>query len=79
MESRLGQCDGCEEFVMKHRELDLEQKNAEVRVAQERAKQEELETERYQKRLQKKPPQLDDPDPHQDQSAIRLVIEQEQE
>jgi hypothetical protein len=72
LESRLGACDGCEEFVAKHRELDLA-------VAGERAKQEALETERYQKRLTHDPPVLDDPDPHQDQGAVRLVIRQEKD
>jgi hypothetical protein len=72
LESRLGACDGCEEFVAKHRQLDLA-------VAGEHAKQEALETERYQKRLTHEPPVLDDPDPHQDQGAVRLVIRQEKD
>ena len=72
LESRLGACDGCEEFVVKHRDLDLA-------VAAERAKQEALETERYQKRLAQSPPVLDDPDPHQDQAAVRLVVRQEKD
>lgn len=79
MESRLGTCDTCEEFIMKHRELDLQQKAAEVKAAEERAKQETLETERYQKRLQKKPPELDDPDPNQGQGEIRLLVKQEKQ
>jgi hypothetical protein len=77
METRLGQCDGCEEFIMKHRELDLQQKASEVKMAQERAKQEELESARYQKRLDANPPNLDNPNPYQDQGSLRLVIRQE--
>ena len=79
METRLGQCDGCEEFITKHRELDLQQKAAEVKAAEEHAKQEALETERYGRRLKQDSPMLGDPDPSQSQGAIRLVIKQEKE
>jgi hypothetical protein len=78
MESRLGSCDGCEEFIMEHRELDLKQKAAEVRMAEERANQEEVEVQRYKDRLTQAPPILEDPDPNQGQGAIHLAIKQEQ-
>jgi hypothetical protein len=79
MESRLGACDGCEAYIMKQRELDLQQKTAEVKAVEERAKQEAAETERYQKRLQQNPPVLDDPDPSQAANRILLSIRQEKE
>jgi hypothetical protein len=79
METRLGQCDACEEFITEHRGLDLKQKAAEVKVADERAKQEQQETERYKKRLQHHPPMLEDPDPNQSESPIRLAIKQEKD
>lgn len=79
MEARLGQCDCCEEFIMKHRELDLKQKMADVNSAEERAKQEALETERYHKRLQQTPPMLEDPDPNQSANRLMLSIRQEKE
>jgi hypothetical protein len=77
MESRLGSCDGCEEFIMEHRELDLKQKSADVKAAEERAKQEEIEVQRYKDRLTQDPALLDDPDPNQNQNAVRLIIKQE--
>jgi hypothetical protein len=78
MESRLGACDGCEDFIVEHRKLDLALVGAEVASAQERAKQEALETERYGQRLKQPSPLLDDPDPNE-QSAIRVTLQKEGE
>ncbi|MGH9427371.1 MAG: hypothetical protein ACRD2L_13845 [Terriglobia bacterium] len=69
------QCSTCEEFIESHRELDLAQKSAEVETAQQRAAQEKLETERYELRLKQTPPVLDDPDPHQNDRAVHVVLE----
>jgi hypothetical protein len=79
MESRLGSCDGCEDFIVEHRKHDLARTAAEVASAEERAKQEAFETERYEQRLKQPKPLLDDPDPHQGQSAIRVTLEKEGE
>jgi len=73
LESRLGQCDACEQFIVQHRALDLQQKSAEVVAAQQRAEQEKLETQRYQARLSQKQPLLEDPD--QNLSGIRVILE----
>jgi hypothetical protein len=79
LESRLGACDSCEEFVMLHRGHDLALKAAEVKAAEERGKQEELETKRYAERLDQTPPVLDDPDPHQGDGAVRVIVVKEDE
>jgi hypothetical protein len=65
LETRLGTCDACEEFIMKHRELDLE-------LTKQRLEQAKLETQRYTKRLTND--LLDDPDP-QGNGKLHVVIE----
>jgi hypothetical protein len=76
VESRLGACDACEDFILQHRALDLKLKTAEVTAAEERSAQEVLETKRYQLRLAETPAMLDDPDPHDGNGAptIRVVV-----
>ena len=76
LETRLGQCDACEDFITQHRVLDLQHKTAEVALAQQRAEQQKLETQRYQARLDQKQPMLDSPDP--EQGALRVIIEGDQ-
>jgi hypothetical protein len=74
--SRLGQCSTCEDFIEAHRALDLEQKRAEVDEANERAKQEKLETQRYQARLDHHPHALlDDPDPTHNEPVVHVVLD----
>lgn len=75
LETRLGQCDACEEFIVQHRALDLQQKTAEVVAAQQRAEQEKLETQRYQARLSQKQPLLEDP--NQNLNGLRVILEGE--
>jgi len=77
LETRLGQCDGCEEFIAQSRTLELQRTAAEVKSARERALQEELETTRYEKRLEKEPPLLDDPDPNENRGTIRIEVSKE--
>jgi len=77
VESRLGACNGCEEFIVEHRELDLRQKGAEVGAARERLAQERLETARFRARLEHDPPMLGDPEPHEGNGAVRVVLEKE--
>lgn len=76
-ETRLGQCDACEDFIVQHRDLDLQQKTAEVAAARQRAEQEKSEAQRYQMRLTQKQPLLEDPDANRDASAIRVILQQE--
>jgi hypothetical protein len=75
MESRLGACSACEEFIEETRRLELERKKKEVELSEQRLEQEKLETLRYRKRLEANPPTLDDPDLHQHAgNPIRLEL-----
>jgi hypothetical protein len=67
MESRLGQCDACEDYIR-------EQRKSELRTRAAQASKEEHEAERYQQRLKQQPPLLDDP--HQPEGPIRIELEQ---
>ena len=59
LQARLGGCDGCEEFVMKSREIELDQRRAQVRAQRATARQAELEGDRFEARIVKGT--LDDP------------------
>jgi hypothetical protein len=61
VEPLLSECGACEDFIVKHRAMDLEKKTAEVAVARERARQAELETRRRSLRLSARPPLLGNP------------------
>ena len=74
-EPRLGQCDACEEFIMKHRELDVQRMTHEIVAAQQRAEMEKFEAQRYQMRLAQKPPMLEDPDLNRETGAIRVILQ----
>jgi hypothetical protein len=79
LEARLGQCDACEEFIDESRELELKRRAAEVLIAEEHAAQEQSETKRYEKRLGQTPsPLLDDPDPNQNETTLRIRLDREQ-
>jgi hypothetical protein len=67
METRLGSCDGCEEHLLKQRDVELQLREALLDQAK-------LETERYALRLKQPQPLLDDPTPTGD--ALRVVLEQ---
>jgi hypothetical protein len=75
LETRLGQCDGCEDFIVQHRALELQQQTAELVAAQQRAEQEKLETQRYQARLTQHPPILDDPTPNDHLGGVRVILD----
>ena len=77
MEGRLGQCNVCEDYIVQIRELDLEQRQAEVDAAKQKALQEVQETERYKKRLQQDPPILDDPECSKE-NAINVILKNEE-
>jgi len=75
-QTRLGDCDACEHFILEHRRLDLEQKVAEVAAARAHAGQEASEAERYKKRLAQTPPNLDAPSPCcEGQTSLRVVLD----
>jgi len=61
VEPALGACEACEPFIRDHRAMDLENRRAEVDAQKARARQESLEADRFQERLDDN--QLDDPTP----------------
>jgi hypothetical protein len=67
LETRLSQCDACEDYIREQRKIELR-----TRAAQ--ASKEEHEAERYQQRLKQQPPLLEDPD--RDDGPIRIKLEQ---
>ena len=67
VESRLGMCDGCEEFVQKQRDLELTSKDLQNQLL-------EQEVARYTARLGGTSPKLDDPKPAS--SPLHIVVEQ---
>ena len=67
METRLGSCDGCEEHLLKQRDIELQLREALLDQAK-------LETERYALRLKQPQPLLDDPTPAS--GALHVVLEQ---
>ncbi len=69
---RLDECDVCEDYIVRHRELDLQAKAADVEAACERARQEKFESDRRERRLQEVPPLLDAPQPAAPELRIQL-------
>lgn len=67
VESRLGQCDACEDFIREQRAIELR-----TRAAQ--AAKEEREAERYAQRLRNQPPVLDDP--KRPDGPVRIELDQ---
>jgi len=63
MEAMVGNCEALEPFLLDHRKLDVQDKQAEVDRKVEEAKQAAKETERYDLRLKQNPPLLDFPQP----------------
>lgn len=61
VEPAMGQCDACDAFIRTHRELDIENRRAEVGLNQARALQEALEAQRFQARIDAE--ELSDPTP----------------
>ncbi len=70
IQSRLGDCDACEDFIVKHRRHDLS-------LAHERVEQAKLETKRFEERLNQTPPLLEDPETDEGSSAIRVILTQD--
>jgi len=66
IESRLGECDGCEEYIRKQRDLELKARKLQNELA-------EKEVARYQARLDENPKVLDDPD--QTAASVRVILE----
>ena len=59
VEGRLGKCDLCEPFIAEHRNLDVADRRHGVVLAEQRARQEQLEADRRRARLVANPPQLE--------------------
>jgi hypothetical protein len=76
VEPSLGRCDACEPFIEAHRALDLEHRRAEVDVQKARARQEALEADRFQERIDKE--QLGDPTPFEG-AAVKVTVQPPQE
>lgn len=70
LESIVGDCDSCEDFIQQSRLIDL-------RVQEANARQKEQEANRQKLRLEQDPPLLDDP--HERQGAIRVKLEKDNE
>jgi hypothetical protein len=66
IESRLGRCSGCEEFIEKSRTIELRRLTAEARLR-------ELEADRYAARLDKAPPELGDPETERSPIEVHLM------
>jgi hypothetical protein len=75
VETRLGACDGCEDFIRAQRTLDLKAKEIQNRAATAVAEQQEQEAARYEARLKHHPPILDDPEPDHAPAPIRIILE----
>jgi hypothetical protein len=71
IEARLGECDACEHFVMATREIEIDQRRAQVRALQATARQAELEADRFEARIKKGT--LDDPTP--DPTALHVTLD----
>jgi hypothetical protein len=76
VEPALGACCGCDDFVMKHRELDLQNRAAEVALAEAKAEQEKLEAKRIDERI--KAGDLSDPTPFES-AQTRVIVKPEDE
>lgn len=67
VEPALGKCDGCEPFIQAHRNLDLDNRRAEVDLQKAKALQQAHEAERFKQRLTEN--NLDDPTPFEGTSV----------
>jgi hypothetical protein len=76
VEPALGACCGCDDFVMKHRELDLQNRAAEVALAEAKAAQEQFEAKRLEERI--KAGELSDPTPFES-AQTRVIVTPEGE
>lgn len=54
LETRLGECSACEDYVEQIRQLDLESKRLDIRLKHEQLEQQKSETQRYRDRVQAK-------------------------
>jgi hypothetical protein len=63
-EVALGQCEGCEEYIVSSRRIDLKQQQVKVDLDMAKARTENAEAERREMRLAATPPDLDDPMSH---------------
>lgn len=74
VEPAIGGCSACEDFIDEHRKLDLENRRAEVDANKAKARQQELEAERFEKRLAAG--KLEDPTPYE-RSDVSVEVKPE--
>jgi hypothetical protein len=74
LQTRLGNCDTAEAFIMDHRTLDVEMRSAEVDLARFNAKRVEQEVRRHRMRLDLNKPDLSDPEVD---SSIHVRLDQD--
>jgi hypothetical protein len=69
LETRLGSCNACEDFIAESRAIDLRQRRAAARQA-------EAEADRLEQRLEPPTPNLDDPSPTRYEPRLTVRLEQ---
>jgi hypothetical protein len=74
-EVTLGQCCGCDDFIMKHRDLDVAVRTAEVKRMEAEAAQAEFEAKRFEERI--KAGELADPTPFERADRIKVSVDAE--
>jgi hypothetical protein len=72
LESRLGQCDACEDYIEQSRQIELDQRRENVRASRAATALQEAEARRYDARLAATPPELDDPSAGADGLRLRI-------
>lgn len=72
-EATLGQCYGCDDFIMQHRDLDVAARAAEVKRMEAEATQAEFEAKRLEERI--KAGELADPTPFERADRIEVSVE----
>jgi hypothetical protein len=72
MEATLGECDACEDFIRDSRAIDLRQQAAKAAQEEARARSDNADADRRERRLAADPPDLTDPVDH---SPARIVVD----
>lgn len=72
MEATVGECDACEDYIVESRKIDLKQQEVKVGLDEARARVENAEANRRERRLASQPPDLSEPVDH---SPARIVVD----
>lgn len=73
LQTRLGECEGCEPFILRQRQLDIKDKRVKIRAAKAAARRSELEGRRLKARLDATEPLLEDPTSNEAVLAVRIL------